>query len=552
MHKQQRKLICMLLVLALMSACSKMPDHARYIPKDAVAVAGINLKGLSRKIAWSVITDSKLFKEMQDRISEKNTKDAMNGIEKAGIDFLNTLYVYVKTDNRFRGGNRITGIIPLSDAGQWEDYIKKVIPGVQITQHGGHKEASLGRDMYVGWSSNVLMIMNVMAPDQGTDMGSNGGTNKPSDATGISAEMEQAFSVTIENSIKGNKYFNELDAQGHDISFLLNYEKVMAQMGNNVAEKIGMNLQGDLWKDAAFTTGLDFEKGKITGDIHYFVPGMKDIGAELGSTNADKEMLDKLPGQNLDMLLSMHISTKGIKSIMEKLSLLGMANAGLSTQGLNTDNVLDAFTGDMAFAMNDFSLKNEKVTDQFMGQTIVHDEQKTSMSFTYVMKLNKTEEFQKLVKLAKDNGLPASGKGFVIPINSKDSVYILMNDKYAVASNKYVYASGLLDGSAKSGMAESPASGVYGHPTAFFLDFQQLLKNIDPSISHSAHDSAMISESKKLLSTVSFTGGGFKNDAFEYHLDINFMNKDENSILILKDFGTKMSDADKIKGNINP
>ena len=222
MQKQQRKLICMLLVLALMSACSKMPDHARYIPKDAVAVAGINLKGLSRKIAWAVITDSKLFKEMQDRISEKNTKDAMNGIEKAGIDFLNTLYVYVKTDNRFRGGNRITGIVPLSDAGQWEDYIKKVIPGVQITQHGGHKEASLGRDMYVGWSSNVLMIMNVMTPDQGGDMGSNGGVNKPSDATALSAEMEQAFSVTTENSIKGNRYFNELDAQGHDISFLLN------------------------------------------------------------------------------------------------------------------------------------------------------------------------------------------------------------------------------------------------------------------------------------------------------------------------------------------
>ncbi len=530
-----------------------MPDHARYIPKDAVAVAGINLKGLSKKIAWAVITDSKLFKEMQDRISEKNTKDAMNGIEKAGIDFLNTLYVYVKTDNRFKGGNRITGIIPLSDAGQWEDYIKKVVPGVQITQHGSHKEASLGRDMYVGWSSNVLMIMNVISAGQdGADLSGNGGTNKSPDANAISTEMESAFNITVDNSIKGNAHFNELDAQGHDISFLLNYEKVMAQMSGNMAEKIGMNLQGDLWKDAAFTTGLDFEKGKITGDIHYYIPGMKDIGTELGSTNADKEMLDKLPAQNLDMLLSMHISTKGIKAIMEKLSLLGIANAGLSTQGLSADNVLDAFTGDMAFAMNDFSLKNEKVTDQFMGQTVVHDEQKTSMSFTYVMKLNKSEEFQKLVKLAKENGLPASGKGFVIPINSKDSVFILMNDKFAVASNKYAYASGLLDGNAKSGMAESAASGAYGHPTAFFLDMQQLLKNIDPAISHSAHDSAMISESKKLLNTVSFTGGSFKNDAFEYHLDINFMNKDENSILILKDFGTKMSEVDKTKGNINP
>ena len=75
---------------------------------------------------------------------------------------------------------------------------------------------------------------------------------------------------------------------------------------------------------------------------------------------------------------------------------------------------------------------------------------------------------------------------------------------------------------------------------------QQLLKNIDPGISHSAHDSAMIAESKKLLNNLSFTGGAFKDNAFEYHLDINFMNTDENSIIELMDYGVRMNDADKI------
>src|ERR1700744_5330666 len=124
MHRKKRITLVLLVVAGLFSACSNIPNHAQYIPKDAIGVVGINLRGLSKKIAWNVITGSKLFKEMQSRIPEQNTKDAMSSIEKSGIDFSNTLYVYVKTDTRLKGSNRITGLVPLTDAGQWEAYVK--------------------------------------------------------------------------------------------------------------------------------------------------------------------------------------------------------------------------------------------------------------------------------------------------------------------------------------------------------------------------------------------------------------------------------------------
>jgi hypothetical protein len=90
------------------------------------------------------------------------------------------------------------------------------------------------------------------------------------------------------------------------------------------------------------------------------------------------------------------------------------------------------------------------------------------------------------------------------------------------------------------------ASEVTTHPWAVYVDMQLLLKNIDAGISHSAHDSAMIVESKKLLNNITLGGGEFKNSAFEYHLDINFMNTDENSLIELIDYGMKMNDAEKI------
>ena len=550
MHRNLRVTIFCLIATSLLAACSKIPDHARYIPKDAVAVAGINLKALGKKIAWNYITGSKLFQEMQKRIPEKSTKDAMNSIEKAGIDLANTLYVYVKPDTRFKGGNIITGLVPLSDAGAWENYVKQVFPQAEIKQNGEHKEASLGRDMFVGWNSHLLIIINVMSVPTDysqLDRSNAGPIDKPmEDLSGLSAEMNSAFNVAKDNSIVGNPHFTTLEAEGHDITFWLNYGQLMDQYGSGIGNS-GVSLSGTLWKDAAFTSGIDFKKGKISGDMHYYLPDeMKEIGSEMGASSVDKDMLTRLPNQNLDMLFTTHISPKGVKLLLEKMNLLGIANTALATQNMNVDNVLDAFTGDMGFVMNDFSLHTETVTDSFMGQAVVHQNQKPRLSMSYVMKINKKENFQKLLDLAAQNGLQQSGNGFVIPIDDKDTVYAMTNDQYLVISNKFPYSSGFLQGTFKNQKLPDAATALSGHPFALYLDVQQLFANIDAGISHSAQDSIMIMESKKLLSNVSLDGGEFINNAFSYHLDINFVNTEENSLIELMDYGMKINDAGKL------
>jgi hypothetical protein len=248
----------------------------------------------------------------------------------------------------------------------------------------------------------------------------------------------------------------------------------------------------------------------------------------------------------MDMLAAIHMSPKGFKDILEKMNLLGVANLGLGAQGLSVEYVLDAFTGDMAFVMNDFSLRGENVTDTFMGQPVTHQNQKPTLSMTYVIKINKKENFKKLLDLTKEMHLQTMESGFVIPIDDKDSVYIFMNDQYLVASNKYANAHGFLDGNFKSQkLPEATSSQIMGHPWAFYFDIQQFCKNIDDGITHSRRDSFMINESKKLLNNIAFTGGNYNSGAFEYHLDVNFMNTEENSIIALMDYGMKMSEAGK-------
>ncbi len=548
MQKQIKVVAILFLGIVFFSACNNVPDHTKYIPKDAILVAGVNFKGLSKKIAWNVITGSKLFKEMQKRLPEKNANDALSGIEKSGIDFISTVYAFVNTDKRMRGGNRVTVLVPLSNSGDWETYLKKVYPNVKITSHGDRKEAKVNDFMYLGWNKHLMAVTNLMNKNSDYDAPDNADASK-SDAD-ITMEMDNIFNIKEENSIISNINFKALQSNGHDVTFWLNYDQLLTQYNNDLNNKMPVSLAkvNLLWKDAAIACGFDFNTGKITGDMKYYVSKeMYDISRDFGAVNVDKEMLERLPNQNMDLLMAMHISPTGIKKSVDKTEATSMIDATLTPLNMNLDYILSAFSGDMAFVMNDISVTSENFKDE-MGREMPFKTQKTNISMTYALKFDKKDNFTKLFAFVTNLGMglkPFGNNGYCFPIDSKDSVYILMNDKYAVASNKFNNANGFLNGNFRATkMPDAASSQIIGHPIAFYLDVQEMAKNIDPNISESEKDKAMIMESKKLLTNIAFTGGAFNDNATTFHLDINFANKEENSIIALMDYGMRLSDAE--------
>ena len=538
MHRYTRAAVVFCLSVTLFSACNRIPDHMRYIPKDAVLVTGINLKSLGKKIAWNMITGSKLFKEMQKRIPQKNgnAEDAMSNIDKAGIDVMNTFYVYLKSSKTSAGSTKIiaTALVPLNDAGLWEAYLKKSFTQADVKQRGEIKIASMGNNMYAGWNKNTLIILSLISntPDY------NNPDPQPVATPDMAAEMDTAFAVAHGNTIKDVANFHKLQAEGHDLTLWINYDQIMNQyMSENMASKMGgLSLNSSMWKNAAFACGFDFTKGKITGDMTYYTPSeMSEVYKEFGAVNTDKDMLARLPKADMDMMVSMHLSPKGIKTMLDKMGYLGLANAGLATQNLNVDNVLDAFTGDMAFTVNRLSIQPDPTPNEFGIKT-----SKTEMSMSYVLKINKKENFMKLFDIARQAGLVATTNGYYMQVGVHDSVFVLLNDQYAVASNKYADANAILQGTNKG--QKLPAN-IEGHPFAMLLDIQQSVKNMDLSSTLSFSDSLMFGESKKLLSGVSINGGEFKDNAMTSHMELNFTNTEENSIIALLDFGMRLNDA---------
>jgi len=271
---------------------------------------------------------------------------------------------------------------------------------------------------------------------------------------------------------------------------------------------------------------------------------LKNVGVEFGSANIDKDMLQRLPAENMDMLIATHCAPQAIKTMMDTTGLTGIANSSLAGASLTMDEILDAFSGDFAFNMNDLNVKSQNNTV------------KTTVNMNFVIKINNKEHYNKLYQMATEmlqSMNPAvikpNDNNLMIPLmdEGNDTVFYTMDDKYAMLSNKRSNISGFFNSSFMSQKTGQPAFGaITAHPWAMYFDIQQFSKNIDPSsvISNDA-DSLKLEASKHLLKSITFNGGEFVHNAMNYNIDISFMNTDNNALLTLLDYSMKLQDADK-------
>jgi len=550
-----RILTLLLIVATAFAACNKAPEHVNYIPKDAAVVVGLNTNELGKKIAWDALWGNKILDELK-----KGGVDTglFKDMAQSGIKGMSTYYVYLKTDKRFDGGNKLTAILPLESASKWEAYLKKLLPETVVKQQKDRKEAFIGKNVYAGWTDKVLMVMNVMYQPmqedpynhldaesmQGMDSSLMAMTGERKvDEPAMIAEMDKAFANPKDNSITTIKHFNELESKGHDITVWVNYDVLMNEYVT--ADMTGgLSLSNTMWKDAAMAGGIDFEKGRIKANVQYYAAeDLKNILKEFGDQSADNDMIERMPSTALDLLLAWHLSPKAMKQMLDKTNVTGLANAALADKNINTDYILDAFSGDMVAALNSFSMKAYTISADslFPGQQEMHTTN-SDIDYLYAIKIGKKENFDRLLQLAvSEKLLTMQSPGHYTIGVSASPAFITVTDKELVASNKLENAEGYLNGSFKNQQRAPGAQSVKGYPFGLFFDVQAMLANVDPAVAADPDQTNKLLQSKGLLSNVTFNGGKYNGEAFEYNLYVNFMDKENNALLILMDYASRMA-----------
>ncbi|HRO41189.1 MAG TPA: DUF4836 family protein [Flavipsychrobacter sp.] len=557
-----RFLLFLFVATVVFSACNSLPDHAKYIPKDAVVVVGLNTKKIGKQIAWSALIGSKLFNEMKTSLPPKH---ALEGLGDAGIEHMSTSYLYVKNYRDADAGTRITALVPLDDAGKWEVYVKRTFPNTTIKEADGRKEANLVDGMYVGWTKDLLIVMNIienqvsikksldtsfadssLLASKDSFIAEGSPTTFAANEQLLSSEMKNAFTIQKNNAITDDARFKKMETDGHDITVWMNYDILMSENSDKMGMPSQLALGSTLWKQAAFSGGFDFEKGKITGDMLYYTSEeLRNVAEEFGSKNADKELLERLPAQNLNMLMAFHLSTKGLKGLLEKIGVLGFANLALSSEGISTDDIFEAFTGDLGVAVNDFTMNYSSHRDSSKdSSTINYSSQNTTMNFLYTMKIGNKEKFNKLMTYLQQKQLLTPIENNLFTSSFSDSMFLTFDNNYIAVSNKSDYARAYLAGKFKA--EPTPAvikNDVYNHPIGMYLSFQTILASIKPHQNSGITDSVALQESRNLLDNLVFNGGEYSKNAFSYKFALNLVNKKENAIFQLMNFAMKMNEA---------
>jgi hypothetical protein len=297
----------------------------------------------------------------------------------------------------------------------------------------------------------------------------------------------------------------------------------------------GVSLSPSVWKETAIACGFDFRKGKITGDLAYYMSKeMEETYKHFGNEKVSSDLIARMPAKDLNMMMALHFSPKGTKELLDKTNMTGLVNTGLASEGLDIDKVLDAFTGDMAFSINALSLSG-------LANAAAP---RRAACMSYVMKLNQVQQFEKLVAMGAELGaiLPI-GKAYVLPLSPTDSMYLVYDKEYAVVSNQLPNAGQILAGSYKNqdGAARGDMKKAHEHPFSVFVDIQQSVKNIDLGTGISPADAALFDESRKLLSGIRVDGGEMRDGAIQAHMAINFTNTSENSLIALLNYGMRVN-----------
>lgn len=527
----RRSLLLTLLCSLFFIACRKVPDHARYIPKATLSVVGINAGSITQKIAWPALLGNDVTSSFDSFVMQRGYNVRAEDLRASGVDMSSTVYVCITaTGNPLSGPYKpeAVAILPIENSGKWTAFLQKTFPRMHPLTSAGGKAAQLDSNLVALWTDKVAFLQSpyrtagsyVTLPDS-TEEWQDGAPDVPATL----ARLEALPKLSKEESIVSDERFNTLAKSNHDVIAWVNYEQMMASAGG-AAAALGL-MSGKLYKNMAVAAMVDFNDSNAESEIWYYTSDeLKDVSRKMASGSLPKEMIARLPKDNLDGFAGFSFSTESFKTLLEKMGMLGLMNMGLAAQGLSIDDIVEAIPGDMVFSANNY--KNEPAA---------------MLDFTLAFKLGKKEKVAKLMQFLLSRNLvqQTSPNVYISYGSTPDRGVLVIDDKYAVAARTEAHAREYLSGKATRELPGNAKDAVGNGPLALFIDFQQIFKGIDTAQITQLRDRQMWLETQRLFSFATMTGGSFSGDHFIYKAHLGLLNQQENALLQLLRFSNRMA-----------
>ena len=539
------KIMFGLLMTIIIFSCNKIPNHAKYIPKNALGVFAVDMDKLTKKLIWNVLTGSEIFDEMQKDVKNEESKKAMKDFSNIGIDPTSTMYIFY-TGN-MQDENHPCLVAAMKDAGKFESFISKNYPALKIEDNKNYKSCVVEDKFLLSWNKEaaIATMINNRFSYEIIDSNTAVQTSKPEVGEKDKNYLKEIFSLSSDNAITSISNFKKLQKEGHDFSFWVNYEELYKQNKDLSSSEVKAFIKEDYFRDAALACGFDFEKGAIDMTMDYFFS--KELAAiykKYSNENVDESLIKSIPSKDIDILVAYNLKPKMIEDFLKEFKLDGLANLGLVAMGTSMESIISSFKGDMVMALTDMKAKPKDSTqNQLMYSSDFPD-----YDLTFAMSIDDLSNFQKLLDKGIKQSLVVKNGNMYTMANGGEGAMMFDKTKL-VYSNKTNSAQLFMEGkgNAKEGVPAEAWKNIVGNPISMYADMKKLLEliPIEPS---NEDEKKLLAEVKSMFTFAQIYGGKMKGNANHLEGNLFFTDKNENAMIQLINIGIKvkkMEDAKK-------
>lgn len=534
----------------LLSSCSKMPEQSKYIPKTASLVLSVNSKQISKKLITNGITMDKLFAAVQEKDTASEAQKFWKDIENSGLDLQANSFVSVVYG---KSQSYITLTGGLKDATKFEEYLKKNISNFSLQTKSDFKYVLEDKQGgVIAWNKGTVIYlkgiegdaMQKALPPTGLpapgDEEESSDTNNAQPASLVTAaddaqvwvaEVDHLFHLKKDETAGSIDAFSDLLKNNADLSVYVNPEPIYSAQAAMMPANLKTLLAG-----CFYTGAVNFEKGKVLVDgVSYIGKDLAAIYKKYGNMEADLEMLEKYPSQNITGFIVYGFDFRMIGDIVKSTGLDGIANMGLQSSGLTLDDILNAFKGQLVFVASDFEVK-KKPSLYIEGDSTTTPESK----WVFALKVGDKAAFDKVMSSPMLKGFfTKQGNGYVLTQNMPGMPAVSITDKLVTSASDSALLQDYLAGKGKAGGLDNDFVGkIKGNPMGAYVNFEKIVNNI-PDEEIPQEGRVLAGKFKGLLKDMTAVSNSFDGKTQHSEIVLNFKNETENSLVQLVNLGTE-------------
>jgi hypothetical protein len=528
------------------------PLHA-YLPADAKTIININLPSLASKMKWQEIQQLSFFEEaLKD--APLHLQEVLKDPASTGINFQSDLFIVLLPDPKNKTKSIPVLYGQLSDSAKFATTVQKISPKQKINTVGKLKILADNKNVFA-WTSRLFVAPmskdKYLAPSLSKSEKNAQNTKAVATLTNQLIKQCQLLLTPVANPVTNDSRFIDLTKEDGDMRLWLNRNMEKPKGKANKKDGVLKMMNWGIMQQGNYMAGvLRFENGKAVMQMKsYMNKTMDSLYRLYPSENLNSGLLKKLPSGQLIALISFSMSPKMLGAIMKASGAEKMVDSLTKKSSVKPMEVAEGLNGDVTLAVIRAQEYDEKdtVTAALNGlQLFLAASVKNKSKIEPLV--NILQKPKEIKRDAEGNEIKPSG-----PLAGLKPTFLL-TDSFFVASISPFAAEKFLNTNSNSVITELTAPYV-SHPSLFSLDINAIANfAMQMSKKKKKDDGQEGSKIFEAFERVVFYGGKYENGAALSTAELQFSNKEENSLkqfIKLIEMGIKMEMNKKSKSSYN-